>query len=378
MRRLPFAPRVDWQQQLESLGFDFHTLGRDTYWVEDAAYAFDAAQIDILDDATAELHRLCLDLVDSIVAVGSYDKLGLDANAAALVEASWRRRDATLYGRMDLAYDGVSAPRLLEYNADTPTALFEASVAQWHWLQGQQSQISEPADQFNSIHEKLLETWQALRQGGMTTAHFASVQQEPEDLLTAEYLRDCAIQSGIRTTSLDISDLGWKNLSYVDLGDAPILNLFKLYPWEWLLAERFGAYLGQADTRWIEPPWKMLLSSKSILTLLWERFPRHPNLLASAAGPSGITGPLIRKPRFGREGDGVSLWQHDTTDAGPPPGRLNAWVYQAECRLPAFDGRYPVIGSWVIGDRTAGIGIREDDTPITRNSGRFVPHYFLP
>jgi glutathionylspermidine synthase len=40
-------------------------------------------------------------------------------------------------------------------------------------------------------------------------------------------------------------------------------------------------------------------------------------------------------------------------------------------------GSFPVIGSWVIGDAAAGIGIREDDGPITRNSSRFVPHYFL-
>jgi glutathionylspermidine synthase len=36
-----------------------------------------------------------------------------------------------LYGRFDLAYRGDGPPKLLEYNADTPTALFEAAVVQW-------------------------------------------------------------------------------------------------------------------------------------------------------------------------------------------------------------------------------------------------------
>jgi glutathionylspermidine synthase len=44
--------------------------------------------------------------------------------------------------------------------------------------------------------------------------------------------------------------------------------------------------------------------------------------------------------------------------------------------LPEFVGRYPVIGAWIVGDEPAGIGIREDDTPITRNTSRFIPHYF--
>jgi len=42
--------------------------------------------------------------------------------------------------------------------------------------------------------------------------------------------------------------------------------------------------------------------------------------------------------------------------------------------LPHFAGGYPLIGSWVIGDRPSGIGIREDATLITRDTARFVPH----
>jgi glutathionylspermidine synthase len=37
-----------------------------------------------------------------------------------------------------------------------------------------------------------------------------------------------------------------------------------------------------------------------------------------------------------------------------------------------------VIGSWIIAGESAGIGIREDDSPITRDTSRFVPHRFDP
>lgn len=53
------------------------------------------------------------------------------------------------------------------------------------------------------------------------------------------------------------------------------------------------------------------------------------------------------------------------------------FVYQQYCPLPSFDGNYPVIGSWIVDGKPAGIGIREDDTPVTKNTSRFVPHYFI-
>ena len=52
------------------------------------------------------------------------------------------------------------------------------------------------------------------------------------------------------------------------------------------------------------------------------------------------------------------------------------YIWQAYRALPSFDGNYAVIGSWIVGEEPAGIGIREDASPITRNSSRFVPHYF--
>jgi glutathionylspermidine synthase len=309
---------------------------------------------------------MCLDAIDRIVREGRYGELGLADADAALAESSWRANEPTLYGRMDLSWDGFGSPKLLEYNADTPTALVEAEVVQWHWLEETRPDL----DQFNSIHERLIERWRELDWEGVV--HFAADDESPEDRTTTEYLRDTATQAGLQGTHLDVADIGWNGREFVDLADTPIRALFKLYPWEWLLREPFAAHLARTETRWLEPPWKMLLSNKSILPLLWAFNPGHPNLLPASHARAGVEGRAVRKPRFGREGQGVIVLEPG--DDGPPTDE--PCVYQAFHPLPRYDDHLALIGSWVIGHESAGIGMREDVDAITRNTSAFVPHCF--
>ena len=364
MERLPIAPRPDWRERVEAIDFRFHTIDGQTYWNEAACYRFTADEIDRLEAAVGELERICLMAVDRVVQERLYDRLGIPAVAHDLIAQSWKRFDKNMLGRFDLSWDGTGEPKLLEYNADTPTALYEASVVQWDWLQGTRGE----ADQFNSIHEKLIEAWG--RYGLAGRLHFACVRDHAEDFGTTEYLRDTAIQAGIDTAFLYIDELGWNGRAFVDLEDAPIANLFKLYPWEWMMEEEFGRHIGPAGLHVIEPPWKMILSNKAILAVLWEMFEGHPNLLPAAFDPRRIPGACVEKPLLGREGAGIVL--HGSGAAGAVPGK----VYQAQAPLPVFDGNHAVIGAWVIASQPAGIGIREDDGPITTNLSRFVPHYF--
>lgn len=373
MERLSSIPRPDWPARLEEHGFSFHSDGQSgTYWDETVCYRFTSAEIDQLDDATAELHALCLEAVDRVVRSGRYEPFALAPGAAELIERTWGARSPHLYGRMDLAYDGTSAPKLLEYNADTPTALLEAAVAQWVWLE----QVHPEADQFNSIHEKLVARWRA---AGTRRVHFAAVSASLEDRSTALYLADTASQAGIEVVELDIAQVGWNDRhGFVDLDERPIETLFKLYPTEWMLRESFGKKMHAARTRWVEPPWKLLLSSKAILPLLWEFNPGHPNLLEAHYGEPPAQGRWARKPLYSREGANVSL-----VDAGrilvASPGRYGDQpvVHQAYAPLYQQCGMHAVIGSWVIGDETAGIGIREDATAVTRNNSHFTPHFFV-
>ena len=373
MRRETLTPRPDWRAKVEALGLNFHTSdgesGAEPYWWEAACYAFSAAEIDVIEEATDALHQLCLEAVDRLVAAGDLGRLNIPEKFWGWVAQSWRRRDPDLYGRFDLAFAGGNPPKMLEYNADTPTALLEAAVVQWYWLE----EVKPGCDQFNSIHEKLIAAWADLRRrhGDTARVHFAGVLDKPEDLRTLEYMRDVCGQAGWPTEQLDIAQIGWNGRAFTDLAERPIAALFKLYPWEWLVREKFGPDLLADSAAFIEPPWKMVLSNKAILAVLWEMFPGHPNLLPAAFARDTIAGPCVQKPVHGREGKGVRL-----IAAGEAALKADDRVFQAANPLPVYDGMHAVIGSWVIAGKAAGIGMREDKAPITTNASRFVPHYF--
>ena len=82
----------------------------------------------------------------------------------------------------------------------------------------------------------------------------------------------------------------------------------------------------------------------------------------------------VRKPLFSREGANIEMHLADGSTQrsdGPYDGPA---IIQRAHPLTRFEGGYPLIGSWVVGDHACGIGIREDDSAITRDSARFVPH----
>ncbi len=370
MKRLPVSHvRTNWKAKLEDVGFHFYEMEGKAYWDESAFYELTSDEVDRLESATDELNRICLELVQRIIREGLYEKLSIPSAFRNYVEKSWERQEPSIYGRFDLWYDGEGDPKLLEFNADTPTALFEASIVQYYWLQDYAPQ----EDQFNSIHEKLLDVFRSeiTKAIGEDALYFSCVKDTLEDLTTTEYLRDLAVQAGIETNHVYIDDVGWDASSrqFVDLENRPINHMFKLYPWEWVTTEAFAHQLLTSRLKLFEPAWKMLLSNKAILPLLWEMYPDHPNLLPSYFEPPNGDRAYVEKPFFSREGENI---------------RTGTWfmrrgkraVYQEYKELPDFAGNYPVIGSWVLGDQSAGVGIREDTTPITNNLSRFVPHLF--
>ena len=128
MRREERVPRADWEKKVEDIGFDFHTFDAEVYWDERACYRFTAAQVDKLELATGELQTRCIEAVESVIEKGDYERFHIAEGFETLVEQSWNDDEKSLYGRFDLSWDGNGDPKMLEYNADTPTALLEASV----------------------------------------------------------------------------------------------------------------------------------------------------------------------------------------------------------------------------------------------------------
>src|SRR6516165_2384959 len=358
MRRVTCTPRPDWQKKVEAAGLTWHSLDQ-PYWNESAYYELSSDEVDTLEAATNELEKMTLAAAQHVIDNRLYSRMGVPESAIPLIESSWEAEPPSLYGRFDFAYDGVHPPKLLEYNADTPTSLLEAAVIQWYWLED----LFPKRDQFNSIHERLVKLWKELTPylpGGRVD--FCSLD-DAEDGITVTYLQDSAQQAGLATSIFPIQEIGWNGNAFVGPDDQALSAVFKLYPWEWMVREEFGQHLAKASTIWIEPAWKMLLSNKGILPVLWELYPRHPYLLEAHFDGPGLMMSWVKKPLLGREGANITVHQPGNDfQTGGDYGE-EGFIWQALAGTRPIDGVYPVIGSWVIGhvegDAAGGMGVRE-------------------
>jgi glutathionylspermidine synthase len=377
MQRIAITPRNNWQKTVEGLGFGFHTTDV-PYWDESAYYTFTMPEIEKLENATAELWDMCLQAVQHVIDNNLFNQFMIPPFMAQHITDTWNNDAPAIYGRFDFCYDGKGDPKLLEFNADTPTSIFEASIIQWFWLKD----FDEPKDQFNSMHEKLIDYWKYLKDYLYPNKlYFTCVKDNLEDFTTTAYLQDCAMQGGLETAFIYINEIGWDNNNryFVDLDNQPIRNIFKLYPYEWMIDEEFGQNLvaDEVKANWIEPSWKMILSNKAILPILWQLFPYHKNLLPAYFTRSNLKD-YVKKPLLSREGANITIVENEKLIANSD-GDYGAegFIFQELCKLPNFDGNFPVIGSWVIGQQPAGMGIRESNTLITDNVSRFIPHLIL-
>nr|WP_030502862.1 glutathionylspermidine synthase family protein [Micromonospora purpureochromogenes] len=381
MRREASTPRPGWDETIRAQGLvyvdtelpDGNVM---SYWDETAAYSFTLNEVLRLEEATEELHRMSVAAAEHVVARNRYAEFGIPEWAAEAVARSLRENPPTLYGRFDLWYDGSGPPKMLEYNADTPTALVEASIVQWYWLE----HTRPDADQWNSLHERLVGAWAKIGAGlHEPRAHvlWSDEEESGEDQITAGYLAETARQAGLDVTLMPVQQVGWDGRRFVDADDRPITTCFKLYPWEWMLAEPYGrpALDPGTPTTWIEPAWKLLLSNKALLAVLWELYPGHDYLLpAYLDSPRGMT-EYVAKPLLGREGGSVRIVTGDTEITNPGIYGDEGFCFQEFRALPEFEGNRTVLGSWIVDGESAGAGVRESESLITDGYARFLPHY---
>lgn len=385
MRRVPVAQRPNLKQSALAHGYPYDDAGGVPYWDETAYYRFTLRQIeDNLEGPAEEIESLCFEVLNRAVADETvFRRLRIPEAYWNYVAESWRKQERDLFGRFDFSYDGSGPAKLLEYNADTPTTLYEASLFQWEWLEQaiDLGLVPEGTDQFNLLHEFLLEAFSGLELEG--PLHMACLKDIEDDRSTVEYLEDVAEEAGVETTFLSMKEIGVDaDGRFTDLDDRVIATLFKLYPWEWLMEEEFGRYMPESGVRFIEPPWKAVLSNKGLLALLWEMFEGHPNLLPAYfeddARAAELSGTFVRKPLLSRRGANVEIVLEGNVEVrkdGPYGGE--GFVVQAFHPLPDFDGRYPLIGCWMVAGGAAGLGIREGRDLVTTENANFIPHVIL-
>jgi glutathionylspermidine synthase len=385
MIRESSVPRANWKAQCDAVGFDFHSIGGIPYWDESVRYRFTMREIeDDLEAPTEALMALCYDAVRQIYRdEAALTRLDIPQSYWDAIAESWQAQDKDVYGRFDLAYNGHGPAKLLEFNADTPTSLLESAVVQWQWLEDliAAGALPEDADQFNSVHERLIAAFAALGVSG--PMHFTAMRAVEEDRGTIEYIRDCAQQAGLSTALIAIEDIGIDRAGQlVDLQNGPITALFKLYPWEWIAREQYAPNMIMRSVRVFEPVWKMILSNKGIAAELWRLDPGHPNLLEAyyADDPQAakLTGARFVKPLLSREGANITF-RNAGGETISTDGIYGGRRAIAQAAGPVFSerGLTAVLGSWVVAGAAAGMCVREESGPITTNRSRFIPHYIV-
>ncbi|GAB3624926.1 glutathionylspermidine synthase family protein [Mariniluteicoccus endophyticus] len=426
MRRHADVPvRAHWQQRILANGLIYSPTQTPDgnviqYWREGAAYSFTMADIDALAEAASTIFEMCVEAGDAMAADRRIlRRMGIPLWAHDTVLRSWDdtidgQEFGSVYGRFDFRFGGLDhpdpalrTPQLYEFNADTPTCLLESAWIQWQWLQDS----AYGPDQWNLLWERLVEAWKrnlALverRIGRRPKVWFAFTEDEQsgEDAMNTLYLQDTCHAAGYKTDSLWIEEivLGDDGMFYNADGSEHLDVVFKLYPWEWMVAEEFG-HPCLADlyrqpktdaqgrmshgTVWIEPPYKMLWSNKGVLPVLWDLFaddPRSKYLIPSwfeGFQPADL-GDHVRKPLLGREGANVTIVRDGERieDHGGEYGE-EGFVIQAYAPLPAFTVPdsdlpvHPMIGVWMVDGEPSGLGVRESTTLVTDNQSHFVPH----
>lgn len=382
MQRVGVAERPDWREKADSYGYDYHWEDKTcqkSCWLENAFYSFSSEEIDRLERATEELHKLCLLTVEHVAGSPALmQRFGIRGHMQDVVRESWRQRDLNpeFLGRFDLAFDSRSGSvKMLEYNADTPTTAIETAVMQWGWLQD----ISPSNDQFNSLHEAITGRFQTLNAAGRLRSSkltFVPYPDSLEDFRHCQYYAELAQQAGLTTQIVLLKDVGLRpDGRFVDRCGDEIDVLFKIYPWEMMAKDRFSANIIGSGMQILEPAWKMVLSNKALLPLLWEMFPCCPWLLRAQWRPDGM-GSFVAKPIFSRGGQNITIVKSGQVQ-GVTPGTYGKYpmVYQEYVELPRFDGRPVVLGSWVVGDKPAGMIVREGGPDgIVVDQSACVPH----
>jgi len=394
MQRIEIGTRPDWKEKAEAAGFKFHTMYGEPYWDESSVYEFTLEQVENdIEEPSTELHAMCREAAGRIVEDEELmSRLDIPRAHWDLVVESWKSGQPELYGRFDLVYDGTGPAKMLEYNADTPTSLFESASFQWSWLEDMiaAGRLPEETDQFNGTFEALTERFGEIFAPG-TDVHFAAFEDLLEDYSTTEMLAYAARAADLGAHFVDIRKIGLTDKGqFADAESRVIGALFKLYPWEDMLRDDFADHLAGANCQLLEPAWKAIVSNKGILPVLWEMFEGHPNLLPAffadeiEAGSArvdraaqALARGIVRKPVFSREGASITIEQDGRVieQAQERTYDDHPMIAQAYAEMPVMGGFRPIIGSWVVGETCVGMGLREDRSRITQDLSRFKPHY---
>ncbi len=375
---------------LEEIGMTWHTDSDGSSYIGEELVEVSEAEAEAYYAAANALYDMCVEAAGVVIAERRYTELGIPSNIIELIEGSWERDDLHLYGRFDLAggLDGLPI-KLIEFNADTPTSLFETAIIQWALLK---ANAMDETRQFNNLHEMLKENFRRLITRDHPLDEFgaryarekillSSVSQLPEDERTVRYLQQIAHEAGFLTDFCYLHEAGFTTDEGVFNRDSQLADFwFKLFPWEDIAADELdltrllSKMVTRGRTRILNPAYTLLFQSKGILKILYDLYPDSPYLLPTDFSPlPGIE--QVGKTMFGREGANVRILAADGRDLQGTDGPYahHKPVYQARARFAQdASGRNYQAGVFYVWE-ACGLGFRRGGA-ILDDTSKFVGH----
>ncbi|MEB2816735.1 glutathionylspermidine synthase family protein [Campylobacter upsaliensis] len=372
---------------LESIGFSWHTDEDGSDYLDNKLICVSKNEANAYYEAANELYDMFVAAAQNVIDNDRFDELGIPFNLIDAIKMSWENEvHWHLYGRFDFAGGLDGKPiKLIEFNADTPTSLFESAILQWAMLK--QNNLDEHL-QFNSIYESLMDNFKRLITLDESVEEFeehyrgwkilfSSVAGNKEEELTTKLLAHIAKDAGFECDFAYVDE--------VEFGEEGIFKnginyeyWFKLIPWEEIaieegeLAMLLTQIMRNQKAIILNPAYTLLFQSKGILKILWELYPNHPLLLESSYEP--LQGKdFVRKPMFGREGANISIVKDDVKlQENIGPYGNNKMIYQQYYELNSNENEYYQAGVFFAYEG-CGLGFRKGGL-IIDNASKFVGH----
>ena len=375
---------------LESLGFIWHTDSDETSYISNELVVISEAEAEAFYEASNELYDMYVEAAKYVIENNLFHEIGIPFNLIDIIKESWENDvHWHLYGRFDLAggIDGKPV-KLLEFNADTPTALFETAIIQWAMLK-QNNQEEE--SQFNSVYEALVDNFKRLvtLEEDISTFEehyngwsflFTSIRGNSEEENTVRLLQHIATEAGYETEFAYMDEVEFDDKEGIFFNDENYELWFKLIPWEDIALEESDLAIlltnivKNKKAIIFNPAYTLIFQSKGLLKILWDLYPDHPLLLESSFEP--LEGQIqVKKPVFGREGGSVSILDESSIEVESVKGDYenHKMVYQAYTELPTDKEGNSYQAGVFYAYEACGLGFRKGGK-ILDNMSKFVGH----
>ena len=375
---------------LESLGFVWHTDTDETSYLSDTLVMISQEEAEAYYEAGNTLYEMFIETAQYVIDHNLFHQIGIPFNLIELIKTSWENEiHWHLYGRFDLAGGIDGKPiKLLEFNADTPTALFETAIIQWAILK--QNGMEEKS-QFNGLYEALLENFKRLVTLEESTDSFeeryegwkflfTSVKGNPEEENTVRLLQHIAADAGYQTEFAYIDEIEFSSEDGIFYNDENYELWFKLIPWENIALEEpdlallLTNIIQNQKAIIFNPAYTLLFQSKGLLKILWDLYPNHPLLLETSFEPLKDQ-KQVQKPVFGREGGSVAIIDENGENIAVCEGEYGSYkmVYQSYIQLPKDMAGQNYQAGLFYAYESCGLGFRKGGE-ILNNMSKFVGH----